>query len=282
MALGSAQQTTTTGACFIPQLWGPMVVAATESNLVFAPLFWDWSDPLKGKGDRVNIPSVSNLTVNTKSANTQVVLNAPTETSTVLIINRHDECSFLIEDLLDVQSSFNLMKFYTGKAGYAIARQRDTALNALVSGFSQVLGAAGTDMGDQQIRDAIEFLDTADAPQSDRALAIYPDQKNALFGIEKYFRSEFRGDGPSAMLVKGKFGEIYGVPVYVSTNIGTSGSPAARLNTLFHKEAVAKADQQGPRVQSDYIIEYLGNLVVTDNIYGQIESRDAFGTWIKS
>src|SRR3990167_8518924 len=250
MPLGTSQQTTTTGANFIPELWGPGVIAATESKLVFQPLCWDWSRPVKGKGD------------------------------TNLLINRHDECSFLIEDILKTQADFNLMKFYTDKAGYAIARQRDTRINALVSGFSQTLGSQGVDIGDQQIRDGIEFLDLADAPDTDRNLVIYPDQKNALFAIEKYFRASMRGDGASKILTKGQFGEIYGVPVHVTTNVGTSAS--TRLNTLFHKEAIGVAQQLGPRTQSDYILEFLGNLVVADFIYGEVETRDAFGVWLRS
>lgn len=280
MALGSNQQTITTGACFIPEIWSPLVIAATQNNLVFQPLVWDWSDPIKGKGDTITLPGISNLTANAKVANTQVVLNAPTETSTILTVSRHDECSFLIEDILKTQSSYNLMNYYTGKAGYAIGSLIDTRINSLVSGFSQTLGSAGADIGDQQIRDAIELLDIANAPPEDRALVVYPDQKNALFGIEKYFRADARGDGQSAMLVKGKFGEIYGLPVYVTTNIGTSGG--ARLNTLFHKEALACAIQLGPRTQGDYIIEYLGTLTVTDAIYGVAEARDSFGVWLKS
>lgn len=280
MPLGTSQQTTTTGANFIPELWGPGVIAATESKLVFQPLCWDWSSPVKGKGDTIHIPGVSNLTSNAKAANTEVTLNSPTEDVTNLLINRHDECSFLIEDILKTQADFNLMKFYTDKAGYAIARQRDTRINALVSGFSQTLGSQGVDIGDQQIRDGIEFLDLADAPDTDRNLVIYPDQKNALFAIEKYFRASMRGDGASKILTKGQFGEIYGVPVHVTTNVGTSAS--TRLNTLFHKEAIGVAQQLGPRTQSDYILEFLGNLVVADFIYGEVETRDAFGVWLRS
>lgn len=280
MPLGTSQMTVTTGANFIPELWGPQVIAATEANLVLVQMTWDWSEGGETKGDQKHIPNVSNLTTSEKAANTQVTLNAPTESQITLTINRHDECSFLLEDITKVQASFNLMQLYTGKAGYAVAARRDTRANTLISGFSQVLGSAGVDIGDQQIRDAIEFLDLADAPVEDRNLVIYPTQKNALFGIEKYFRADFRGEGQSKILVKGKFGEIYGVPVYISTNLGTFAG--ARLNTLFHKEAIATIKQEGPRTQSEYILEYLGNLVVVDCLYGETESRDSFGVWLQS
>ena len=281
MALGANQGTITTGANFIPELWGPPVIVATENNLVMSKLVWDWSDPVKGKGDTIHVPGISNLTTNTKSANTQVVLNAPTEGVTDLTIGTHQECSFLIEDILKVQSAFNLMQYYTEKTGYALGASRDTALNALVSGFSQVLGSAGADLGDGDIRNGRELLRLANVPMTDPInLVIHPTQETALFAIEKYFRSDFRGDGASQILVNGKIGKIYDIDVYVSTNVGTSAG--AYLNTMFSKQAIAKADQLTPRTQGDYILEYLGNLVVSDQIYGQVESRDAFGVWLRS
>src|SRR3990167_3770080 len=255
---------------------------ATEDNLVFSKLVWDWSDGNKGKGDTIHIPNVSNLTSSDKAVNAQVALNAPTEAMTDLPIDTHRECSFLIEDMLKTQSSFNLMQVYTKKSGFAIAEQRDTALATLVASLSQSVGSAGVDLGDEQIRDAIEYLDLTNAPFEDRHFVIYPTQKNALFGIEKYFRADHRADGESKILTKGKFGEIYGMPVYITNNLGTSGAGNARLNVMFHREAFAKADQLGPRTQGDYILEYLGNLVVTDMIYGQAETRDSFGVWCRS
>src|SRR3990167_1837757 len=247
MALGANQVTVTTAANFIPELWSPLVIKAVESKLVMWKLLWDWSDPAKGKGDTIHVPGVANLSTNSKAANTAVVLNANTEGVTNLSINTHEECSFLIEDIVKVQSAYNQLEFYKEKAGYAIAAKMDTDANTLVASFSQTQGAAGADLGDEQIRNAIEFLDLADAPDDDRHFLMHPSQKNALFAIEKYFKAHYRGDGMSDILVKGQFGEIYGMPTYVSTNVGTSAG--SRLNAIFQRQAIAKAQQLGPRVQ---------------------------------
>lgn len=279
MALGSAQMTITTAANFIPELWGPQVILATEARLVLVPLTWDWSRPGQTKGDTIRIPNVSNLTVNAKSANSQVTLNAPTEQMVTLTINRHDEVSFLLEDITKTQADFNLMDLYTKKSGYGIGNQRDARISTLFSGLSQIVGSAGVDIGDQQVRDAIELLDIGDVPDEERALVVHPTQKNALWGIEKYFRADIRGDGASPV-VNGKFGNIYGISTYVTTNLGTSAG--ARLNALFHKETFGTVGQLGPRTQSDYILEFLGWLVVSDCVYGEIEARDPFGVWMKS
>jgi len=279
MALGTDQMTITTGANFIPELWGPNVILAAERKLVLRNLVWDWTASGKGKGDLIHIPNVSNLTVTAKAANAQVVLSAPSEAMVTLNINRHDEVSFLLEDITKVQADFNLLSIYTKKAGYSLAQQMDTRLSTLFSGFSQITGAAGVDIGDEQIRTAVEFLDLADADQEMRYLCIYPTQKNALFAIEKYFRADFKGNTENT-IVTGKLGEIYGVPVYVTTNLATSAN--ARLNAMFQKEALASAVQVGPRTQSDYILEYLGTLIVNDAIYGEVEARDDHGVWIQS
>lgn len=279
MALGIDQMTVTTQANFVPELWGPNIIIAAERKLLVRNLVWDWSSPGKGKGDQIHIPNVSNLTSTPKAANTQVVLNAPSEAMITLNINRNDEVSFLLEDITKVQADFNLLSLYTQKAGYTLAQQIDTRLSALFSGFSQRTGAAGIDIGDEQIRTAVEFLDLADADIEGRALVIYPTQRNAMFAIEKYFRADIKGNGENTV-VSGKLGEIYGVPVYVTTNLGTSAD--ARLNAMFQKQALACAIQVGPRTQSDYILEYIGTLVVTDAIYGEVESRDDHGVWIQS
>lgn len=281
MPLGTSQQTITTGSNFIPELWGPNVIVATENNLVVRPLFWDWTDPVKEKGDTIHVPAISNLTSTAKAANTQVTLNAPTEGVTDLVINDHEECSFLIEDILKVQSQFNLQKFYTDKAGYAVGQVMDVRVINLFSGFSQIVGSSGIDLGDSQIRDAKELLRVANVPNDgDLNICIHPTQENALFAIEKYFRADMRGGGESSVLVRGKLGTLYGINVYVTTNIGTSAG--AYLNSMFHKQAIAIANQVGPRTQGDYILEYLGHLVVTDAIFDQVEARDAFGVWMQS
>lgn len=279
MALGTNQMTITTHTQFIPELWVDKIISQVESNLVLKPLTWDWSEPGQTKGNKIDVPNVTNITANVKAVNTQVTLNANTEVKSQLSISTHEECSFLLEDMAKIQASYNLMKYYTEKAAYAIAKVRDTDIATQIASFTQIVGSAGVDLGDVQIRNAIQFLDLGDVPQDERSLCIYPTQKNALMGIEKYYRADIRGDG-SSPVVKGRMGEIYNIPIAISTNLGTSAS--ARLNVMMHRQAIATADQEAPRTQSDYIIEYLGELVCVDTVYGQLLARNTFGVWMQS
>lgn len=290
MALGSAQQTLTTGANFVPEVWSAEVKRATENALVMAPLVKRFDAEVQQKGDTIHIPDVSNLTANVKTANTQVTLNAPTESETQVLINQHYESSFLVEDILKVQSQYDLQSEYTNKSGYAIAKQVDTGLLAEYSNFTNTdVGTYGVDLTDSTILAAIEALDLANAPMEDRAAVIYPTQKTALLKIDKFVKADYMGQYQNETIVRTGpnsrylWGDIYGVPFYYTLQVSqTAGTPTQIHNVLFHKEALILAMQQAPRTQSDYIIEYLGDLVVVDAIWGIKTLRGDFGIELRS
>jgi len=275
---------------FIPEVWSPEILRATEAALVMANLVKRYDSMVQDKGDVIHIPQLSNLTANSKTAQTQVELQNPTETEVTIAIDQHYEASFLIEDIARVQSNYDLMAEYTSKAGYAIAKQIDTDLLSLYSTLTSTdVGTYGTDIGDATILSAIETLDGADVPEEDRQLVIHYTQKPVLLNIDKFVRADYLGNyqtpKPAVTGVQSRFlwGDIYGFPVYYSTNVPlTSATPNQIHNIFFHKEAFALALQLAPRVQTDYILEYLSNLVVVDVIYGFKTIRPTFGVEVRS
>jgi hypothetical protein len=87
------------------------------------------------------------------------------------------------------------------------------------------------------------------------------------------------GDG-KGIRPNGLVGTLYNAPVYMTTQIQKSGNNIS--NMYFHKDAIAAAVQQAPRVQTQYKVEYLGWLTVVDMIYGFVELRDNAGLELKS
>ena len=108
MALGTDQITVTTADKFIPDVWAMETLRATEDALVMAPLVKRYDSLVEKRGDTIHIPNLSNLSANDKSANTQVTLQTVTETETTININKHKETSFLVEDIVKVQSNYDL------------------------------------------------------------------------------------------------------------------------------------------------------------------------------
>lgn len=275
--------TVTTEAVFIPEVWSSEIIRETEANLVFADKVKRFDADVSKFGDTIHIPNLSNLTANNKVAGALVTTQAPTELEKTISINLHKEVSFYVEDIAKVQSRYDLMGEYTKKAGYAIAKAIDTSVAGLYSGLTQYVGSGSADITDANIILAIQKLDEANAPENDRFFVINPAGKADLMAIDKFVLRTGPGwDSSNSPILHGAkengfWGDIYGVKVYVSTNVVTeTASPNVVHNMLFQKEAFGLAIQQSPRTQSQYKLEYLSNLVVCDVIYGLAELRDTF------
>tara|TARA_R110000822_G_scaffold90459_1_gene209088 strand:+ start:1106 stop:2056 length:951 start_codon:yes stop_codon:yes gene_type:complete len=312
MALGTAHMTTTTHTKFIPELWSDEVIAAYKSNLVLANLVTKMNHNGK-KGDTIHIPKPTRGSASAKAASTQVSLITATETELTVSIDKHYEYSRLIEDILDKQALSSMRTFYTDDAGYALAKLVDTHLwlqaytlaggtiNAVSSGTTIDFGTAGTVIGsngttafdagadnaaalaDAGIRQVIQTLDDNDIPMSDRFFVIPPVEKKNLTGLARFTEQAFVGEvGAGNSIRNGLVGDVYGIPVYVSTNcpLDTEGSQDARLCLMAHKSALVLAEQMSVRTQTQYKQEYLGDLFTADTIYGTGELRNDAGVKI--
>lgn len=285
-----ADITTTTAAVFIPELWSMETLRAQEAALVVAPLVKRYDSLVKGRGDTVHIPEVSNLVANDKVANSDVTLQAITEAERTIAIDQWKEASFLVEDIVKTQSNYDLMAEYTSKAGYAIAKAIDSALLARYSTFTNAaVGTYGVDITDATIVAALQALDEANAPLEDRAIILKPSQKAALMKLDKFVKADFLGQYDNPTPVKRGpnnrylWGEIYGTPVYYTTQVPTTaGTPVQTHNMAFHKEGLALALQLAPRTQGTYWQRSLGWLVTVDTIYGTAGLRLDHGVEIRT
>jgi N4-gp56 family major capsid protein len=282
--------TTTTSAVFIPEVWSVETLRAAERALVLAPLVKRYDSLVKMRGDTIHVPRVSNLSANDKIQDSEVTLQTVTETEVGIDIDQWKEVSFEIEDIVKVQSQYDLRSEYTAKAGYAIAQAVDTDLFALYASLTTTdVGTYGVDIGDDEIVAALQVLDEADAPLEDRFLVIAPSQKAAIMKLDKFVKADYLGQydmptpvkkGPNNRYL---WGDIYGVPTYYTNQVPvTAGTPDQTHNILFHKEAFALAMQLSPRTQASYWQKDLAWLVTADTIYGVSVLRDDFGVEIRS
>ena len=242
--------TVTTADKFIPDIWSDEIVASYKKNLVLANLVMKMN--FKGKkGDTVHIPAPTRGSASAKAAETAVTLIAATESEVNVSINKHYEYSRLIEDIVEAQALNSLRNFYTSDAGYALAKQVDTDLvqlgrstnggagtNAYATGA--FIGGDGTTayvaasnnesaLTDAAIRRTIQRLDDTDTPMDQRFFLIPPSSRNTLMGLARYTEQAFVG-GTNSTIRTGEIGNLYGIPVFVSSNTDTaSGSAGARV-----------------------------------------------------
>jgi len=298
--------TTTTAANFIPEIWSDEIVASYKKNLVLANLVMKMN--FKGKkGDTVHIPTPTRGNASAKVLETAVTLIAATESIVDISINKHYEYSRLIEDIVEAQALNSMRQFYTADAGYALSRQVDTDLiqlgrvaNGGTTGAqygSAFIGGDGTTtfdytantntgnasaLTDASIRRTIQRLDDNDTPMDNRFFLIPPSSRNTLMGLARYTEQAFVGNGDA--IRNGEIGNLYGIPVFTSSNADsasataaypTSGSAIARVCLMGHKDAMVLVEQVGVRSQVQYKQEYLATLFTSDTLYGVAALRSA-------
>ena len=249
-----------------------------------------FDNEVAGKNDILNIQTIANLTPTAKSGNTQVALQAPSESNIALNINRYFESSFLVEKVLARQSQLDLQKEYTSKAAESIEKQKDSDLTGLYSGLSQQVGGLGSAVTEANFIRAIQYLDDANAPQEDRHFVIKPVAKADMLKLNKFTGITVGSDGTSPGTVRtmnivetGKFGELYGVEVHVTTQVAADATTATIYhNLLFHREAFMLAEQIATTSDTNYIPEYMGWLTTAYGLWGRGEYRDTFGVDFRS
>lgn len=225
---------TTNADVFIPELWIDEIKRERDVN--FAMKSTITMMPFSGsKGDVVHIPEISRLAVNDKVHNQPVTLQTRTESEYTITVDKYKETSFMIEDIVNVQSKYNLRKEYTREAGYALARDVDNfllGLRANIQGYNSLsnviyntsdASATGTPLSLNRatILAAKQILDEADVPMQGRFLAVSPGQHVDLLTINEFISADYVNDKPT---VSGRVGSIYGIPVYVSSNITQNSS----------------------------------------------------------
>tara|TARA_R110000796_G_scaffold12958_1_gene42327 strand:- start:1004 stop:1957 length:954 start_codon:yes stop_codon:yes gene_type:complete len=286
----------TSAATFIPEIWSDEIIAAYQKNLVLAPLIKKMS--MKGKkGDTIHIPAPTRGAASAKVENQAVTVQNAVESEVVVTIDKHYEYSRIIEDITETQALSSLRQFYTGDAGYGLAKQVDDDLFALGKSFGDGDGSDWTNSAtyfcdastgltaytvdtlvtadvftDECFRKLIQLMDDNDVPMDNRSFVIPPALRNAIMGINRYVSSDFV-EGRS--VVNGKLGNLYGVDIYVTSNcpiLETASENSAggivRGAQFIHKDASVLAEQMGVRSQTQYKQEFLGTLYTADMLYG--------------
>lgn len=295
---------TTDAGYFIPELWSDEVLAAYKANVVLEGLVTTMNFHGQ-KGDLIHIPRPTRGATSAKANETQVTLIAESNGVFNLTISEHYEYSRLIEDIAKIQAMDSMRAFYTDDAGYAQAVRVDSALHALgallaaddttagsayskavIGGdgstvWSQATSGNGSALTDAGIRRAIQGLDDSNVPSRFRSLVVPPIEKRKLMGIARFTEQAFVGEVAGSNTIRnGLIGDIYGVPVYVSTNcasVEANDSTVYRACLLLQKEAFVFASQLSPRAQTQYKQEFLADLFTVDQIYGVGQMRPEAG-----
>lgn len=227
---------------FIPELWGSEVRRYRDTNFMLSKAIKMLSFEGK-KGDVLHIPNISRAAVFDKLPQTPVTLQARNDGEFTFTITRYRESSFMIEDIVNIQSQYALRQEYTREAGYALSRDLDNfvlAHRAVINAYdsqrvvSYNNGTVDT-VGDGTINAhwtgtpagltyasilvAKQKMDEADVPQEGRKLYVSPAQYIDLLNINVFISVDYQNNKP---VVDGVIGHIAGFDVCVTTQMGVN------------------------------------------------------------
>lgn len=263
----------------------------------------DFDSEVAQYGKVVQVPTIGSLSANDKTGGSDVTIQDATSSSVSVTLNKHKEATFIIEDIDAALSRNDLLQAYMGSAVKALAEKIEDDLFTLVTGFSQSVGAYGTDTTAANVRLARKTLTDGLAPRADRTLVLSTKDISALLAADSQFLASYNNTGDATKIAEGIVGRYMGFDVIESNAVPLDNTTHTH-NLAFHKEAMAlvvRPLQPAPTglgavstVVSDPIsglsirctLSYsslrMGVQCTCDILYGFGELRDAFGVEVKS
>ena len=221
---------------FSPDIWSKAVLRATESNLLFAKSVNRGFESDASVGKTVKVASIGNLAARAKTENTAITYETVAETATTITLNIWSYSAVGIEDIVKVQSIVDVQNEYQQKLGYALAKDIDTSLATDVAGFSTTVGTLGTALSDANVLSAVQALDNADAPQTDRFFLMSPAEKVAKLALDRWSNALYIGNG-SMPAKSGMLGDMYSINLSVTTNI-VKNTRDKEKKAIYNREAI--------------------------------------------
>lgn len=281
----STSITSTTAADSNPAITSKEVIMFREANLGFSGTVSSKYYDEAGVGTSIRWTPISapnsgaSRTKSEGNSGQDIVYDATTETAITMTINQHKYSAFELEEFEENLTIVDLQEKYTKAAAYVVDLAVDDALAALVDDFSQTVGTLAVDHTDDDLTRAVQYLDDANAPADGRFLAVSPAAKRTMLLTDRYASSDFNRGGGSN-IIKGQFGELYGLTPFVSTNVeGTNA--AGHDNAVYHRDAIALGMRMQPKTRVFDDIQNLSTQVAISVIYGVVEPRDDHGVWLK-
>ena len=260
---------------FIPELWGDLIYKYFEERLVFKNLVEDYSSLVQGKGKIIHIPEIAKMSASSLTEGAAVSYVAPAETETQLTVDQHYYSAKMFTDVLQVQSSYDLLNSYAKAMAYSLSKQGDSSIAAELITVNQ--GATLTT--DDQITAAEFEAALANLGENDIDYTsgdvyfvvnptLYADMINpaGTFGAN-FMRADIAGfNADNSPLHSGQVGQLMGMPVFMSNSLSAGGTNVSAV--MFHRSACAIAVQQDIDVVEQYDVDYLGTKVVAHTLWG--------------
>ena len=256
---------------WLTEVWSKQASIARERKMVWAANVDRTYEPELKKGQILHIGRVRELEARSKGENTAIYYESDLDVEDTLTINVFSYAAFAMEDVLTPMVDANLIALYMPKIGYALAKEIDVAIAALInagSPITQTVGTLATGLTYDNIVRADQYLNDGDAPEDERVIIISNAEKANWLKMDQFINKDY------SEIRSGLLGSVFNYPIFVSNSTAGSAS-AGHANCMMHKSSIMLAIQIQPSIKTAWDIDYLCAKVVALNTYG-IDLNEAY------
>ena len=296
--------TRVSAANFIPTILANSALEVLRAYIVMAQRVTKDSDIAPfSVGDTLNIPFPGTFVANDKVANAPVTYQVPTGTTTSVVLNKHKETSFILEDVATALANQSLMDRYMTAAVIPIAEQIETDIIGTYSQFTNTTGTSGTNLNFATLVATRKLMNDNKVSKLNRFMLISDKDEAALItdpSLQAYFAYN-----QTQALTDGVIGNVAGFQLLPSQLVPVvAGTPNSTKNFAFDPGAVILAMRGLPaapvgsganssvvtdavsgltiRCTVAYNASLLGTQVTFDVLYGVAKLRNEKGVSVLS
>lgn len=249
--LARAEDSGLTGDTELTKTKNDLIVELVQRELiseaVIAPTIMDVSRFAKKGAQSIAFPKAGSFTVENRASGVQATKRVLTFDNDKLSLNNRATVSWLIDSMDEVESIIDVEGEYAVRAARAHAIYVDNAIITELTSVGYALTDATGDISDAAILAMRKTLLNHKAKRNQLRLLIGADQEAIMLGIEKFVSAFQYG---SSNIPDGAIGRVYGVPVFISTELG------ATHYFMYDMEGCAIGFQRGPMLDERKAPEY--------------------------
>lgn len=238
----------TTNTEFIPTIVAQSALGRLKSFLNVAKRVSrdsDWTTATVGQ--TINVPKRGAVVANDKTAGDTFTKQNPTATSVSVSLDTHKEATFTIDDVTKVLENQNTLMGYGEDGAIAIAEAIETDLLDLHPSITNTETFDNTSEAtvESSMLNIRKFFVDQKVPMTEpRYMVVSPTVYNELLDTDKFSRYDARGTGEQ--ITSGRLINAYGLEIFESQLIPTSGSPVAYHNIAFTRNGLILASRPLP------------------------------------
>jgi HK97 family phage major capsid protein len=165
--------------------------------------------------------------------------------------------------------------------GEAVAKKQDQDLIALFDGFSTAVGDGTTAINAAAIFNALSTLRGNALNINDCAVVLHPKIAYDLkANLTNTFANSNANDLANEALRSGFVGQLAGLRIFETSNISNTGNAGDYKGGAFHRDALALAEMQGLKIETQRDASLRADEIVATSVYGVGEIHDSYGVEI--